>query len=101
MEKLKLTASQLLNIYGLLISKLEEWQLPNKKLPIDDEVFKGFVKNAILSIPLRLRIDNSTEKGKISQNDFEFLKTTILNGMFFDFIDMWHTILKRKFREDE
>ncbi|SDN71698.1 CRISPR-associated protein, Csx11 family [Desulfonauticus submarinus] len=101
LEKLKLTASQLLNVYGLLISKLEEWQLPNKKLPIDDNVFEDFIKNAILSIPLRLKIASNTEKGKITRDDFEFLKATIMNGMFFDFIDMWHTILKRKFKEDE
>ncbi len=101
LEELKLTASQLLNVYGLLISKLQEWQLPKDKLPIKDETFNEFVENTILSIPLRLKISEITEKGKISQDDFKFLKKTILNGIFFDFIDLWHTILKRKFREDE
>ena len=99
--QLKLSASQLLNIYGLLISKLEEWQLLKDKLPIEDETFIALVESSILSVPLRLKISSSTGKGKITKDDFKFLKKMILNGIFFDFVDMWHTILKRKFMEEE
>ncbi len=101
LEKLSLTASQLLNLYGLLIAEIQEWGLDRvEKLPIEDLNFKDLIKNSILSIPLRLKISDTTKKGEITQKDFEFFKDSILNGMFFDLIDMWHTVLKRKFKEE-
>jgi len=102
LNKLKLTSSQLLNVYGMLIEKLQNWEIDKTdNLPITDKPFEEFVENAILSIPFRLKLKEETKKGQISRKDFEFLKKTMLNGVFFDFIDMWHTVLKRKFTEEE
>jgi len=108
-NQLSLTTSQIMNLYGLLISKMQEWKLDEQKwkldeveeLRINEPAFEQFVENSILSIPLRLKISDVTEKGKITQQDFEFFKKSILNGIFFDLIDMWHTILKRKFKEED
>ncbi len=100
-EQLSLTTSQIMNLYGLLISKIQEWRLDEiTYFPIDDSAFKEFVKNSILSIPLRLKISDATKKGEITKEDFEFFEKSILNGVFFDLIDMWHTVLKRKFKEE-
>jgi hypothetical protein len=99
---LSLTASQLLNAYGLLIAKIQEWKIDEtSNLPINDAVFEEFVSNMILSIPFRLKKDSVTQKGKIKDEDFEFLKKCMLNGVFIDFVDMWHTVLNRKFKEEE
>ena len=100
-RQLSLTTSQIMNLYGLLISKMQEWKLDEVgELPINDSAFEQFVKNSILSIPLRLKISDTTEKSEITQEDFEFFKDSILNGLFFDLIDMWHTVLKRPFKEE-
>ncbi len=102
LARLKLTPSQLLNAYELLIDKMQHWEIDKTdKLPIEDSIFEDFVENIILSNPFRLKIKDETGKGQITEKDFEFLKSTILNGVFFDFIDMWHTVLKRKFTEEE
>ncbi|WP_022854097.1 CRISPR-associated protein Csx11 [Thermodesulfatator atlanticus] len=102
LNKLKLTSSQLLNAYGMLIEKLQNWEVDKTdNFPITDRLFEEFVENVILSIPFRLKLKEETKKGQISRKDFEFLKKTMLNGVFFDFIDMWHTVLKRKFNEEE
>ena len=67
-----------------------------------NEVFKEFVENTITSVPLRLKVvDKESDKGKISEEDFEFLKDSIMSGLFFDFVDLWHTILKQKFEEEK
>ncbi len=102
LNKLKLTSSQLLNAYGMLIEKLQNWEIDKTdKFPITDRPFEEFVENVILSIPFKLKLKEEKKKGQISRKDFEFLKKTMLNGVFFDFIDMWHTVLKRKFTEEE
>ena len=102
LEQLSLSASQLLNAYGLLIAKIQEWKIDGtSNLPINDAVFEEFVSNIILNIPFRLKKDSVTQKGKIRDEDFEFLKKCMLNSVFIDFIDMWHTVLKRKFKEEE
>ena len=102
LEQLSLSASQLLNAYGLLIAKIQEWKIDGtSNLPINDAVFEEFVSNIILNIPFRLKKDLVTQKGKIRDEDFEFLKKCMLNSVFIDFIDMWHTVLKRKFKEEE
>ncbi|SNR89526.1 CRISPR-associated protein Csx11 [Desulfurobacterium atlanticum] len=102
LNKLKLTSSQLLNAYGMLIGKLQNWEIDKTdNFPITDKPFEEFVENVILSIPFRLKLKEETKKGQISRKDFEFLKKAMLNGVFFDFIDMWHTVLKRKFYEEE
>jgi CRISPR-associated Csx11 family protein len=99
-NKLNLTTTQMMNLYGMLISKLEEWNLENINTLKKDEAFEKFVENTIKSTPLRLKVvDEETAKGKINKKDYKFLKESILNGMFFDFIDLWHTILKFKFEE--
>ncbi len=101
-DKLQLTSSQLLNGYELFISKLQEWEIDKiESLPIADNIFKEFIESVILNNPFRLKIKEDTKKGQINRDDFNFLKKTILNGVFFDFIDMWHTVLKRKFKEDK
>lgn len=97
-EKLGLTTSQVMNLYEMLIAKIEEWDL--KELS-RDETFKKFVENAIKSTPLRLIVINGeSERGKISKEDYEFLKASIMNGIFFDFVDLWHTVLKEKFGKE-
>ena len=85
-----LTNTQIMNLYELLISKIEDWNLKNIEELKENEEFKKFVENAILDIPLRL-------KSKIDNNKKEFLINSILNGLFFDFVDLWHTILKKDF----
>lgn len=99
-NQLSLTSSQIMNLYEFLISKIQQWELDKVNLPMDDSAFKEFVENSILSVPLRLKISEKTKKGEITTNDFELLKNSILSGIFFDLIDMWHTILKRKFKEE-
>lgn len=99
-NKLNLTTTQVMNLYEMLISKFEEWNLENINALKNDEAFEKLVENSIKSTPLRLKVVNEeTSKGKINKEDYEFLKESILNGMFFDFIDLWHTILKFKFDE--
>jgi len=111
-QKLELTNTQIMNLYEMLISKLDEWgiseppsELKNSKNEEDKEraeVFEKLVENAIRDMPLRLKVvDGESGKGKISKEDFEFLKDSIMNGLFFDFVDLWHTILKLDFKEDK
>ncbi len=111
-QKLGLTTTQIMNFYEMLMAKLEEWEIrkpPAELLSSEDEkdkekakVFENLVENAIKSIPLRLEVvDEESGKDKISKGDFEFLKDSIMSGLFFDFVDLWHTILKKKFEEDE
>jgi len=100
-QKLRLTTTQIMNLYEMLISKIEDWGLKGVE-DLKDDAFEKLVENAIKSAPLRLKVvDGESGKGKISKQDFEFLKAAILNGMFFDFVDLWHTILKKKFEEGE
>jgi len=107
-EKLELKTTQIMNLYEMLIAKLEEWNICKPSIELLNSsdnnernigvVFEKFVENAIKSVPLRLEVvDNDSRKGKISKDDFEFLKYSILSGLFFDFIDLWHTILKKDF----
>jgi len=100
-EKLELTTTQVMNLYEMLMSKIEEWDLKDVKKLKNDELFKRFVDNAIKDIPLRLKVvdGKKSSKGKIVREDYEFLKNSILSGMFFDFVDLWHTILKFEFKK--
>ena len=100
-EKLELTTTQVMNLYEVLMSKIEEWGLKDIEKLKKDKAFEKFVDNTIKSIPLRLKVieGEETGKGKITKEDYEFLRDSILNGMFFDFVDLWHTILKFKFKE--
>jgi len=100
-EKLELTTAQVMNLYEMLINKIEKWNLKDVDKLKKDETFEKFVDNAIKSIPLRLKVveGEETRKGKIEKEDYKFLKTTIMNGMFFDFVDLWHTILKFEFKK--
>jgi len=110
-DKLELTTSQIINLYELLIGKLEEWGVREVPVELKDnennkkmyKLFEEFVENAVISIPLRLKVVDSSEssKGRISREDFEFFKNAILNGLFFDFVDLWYTILKFKFEDGE
>ncbi len=111
-KKLRLTPTQIMNLYEMLISKLEEWNIRGPPLELlyeSDEkkkqkgkTFEKLVENAILDIPLRLEIiDGESSEGKISKKDFEFLKYSIMSGLFFDFVDLWHNILKKEFGGDE
>ncbi len=111
-QRLGLTTTQVMNLYEMLIAKLEEWNIRKPPLELmysDNEedkkkakVFEKFVENAIKSVPLRLDIiKDESRRGKISKEDFEFLKDTIMSGLFFDFVDLWHTILKKKFEEGD
>ncbi len=99
MDKLRLTTTQVMNLYEMLIEKIEDWNLMDVDKLRNDGTFEMLVKNAIKSVPLRLKVvkDGESGNGKISKKDYEFLKESILNGMFFDFVDLWHTILKEKF----
>jgi CRISPR-associated Csx11 family protein len=110
-QKLGLTTTQIMNLYEMLMAKLEEWEIrkppvelknsKNEKDKEKAEVFEKLVENAIKDIPLRLEvIDGESDKGKISKEDFEFLKDSIMSGLFFDFVDLWHTILKLDFKEN-
>ncbi len=108
-QKLGLTTTQIMNLYEMLIAKIEEWgirrpliELLNSKKEDKEkvQVFEKLVENTIKDAPLRLEVVNGdTKKGKISKEDYEFLKESILNGMFFDFVDLWHTILKFEFEK--
>jgi len=100
-EKLELTATQVMNLYEVLMSKIEEWDLKDVEKLKKDEAFKKFVDNAIKSIPLRLKVveGEETSKGEIAKEDYEFLKNSIQNGLFFDFVDLWYTILKFEFKK--
>lgn len=111
-EKLRLTTTQVMNLYEMLMAKLEEWDIRNPPIELlnssDEnekkigEVFEKFVDNAIKDVPLRLEVvDGESNRGKISKDDFEFLKHSILTGLFFDFVDLWHTILKKGFGGEE
>ena len=102
-EKLELTTTQVMNLYEMLVDRLEEWDLKDVEKLRKDTVFEKLVDNAIKSTPLRLEVVESeeTRKGVISKEDFEFLKNSIMSGLFFDFVDLWHTILKRDFGGDE
>jgi len=111
-KKLGLTTTQIMNLYEMLMIKLEEWEIhkpptelknsKNEKDKEKAEVFEKLVENSIKDIPLRLEvIDGESDKGKISKEDFEFLKDSIMSGLFFDFVDLWHTILKLDFKEKE
>ncbi len=93
-NKYNLTNTQIMNLYELLISKIDEWGLKNVEELKNNKEFKKFVENAILDVPLNL-------KGKITDNDKEFLINSILNGLFFDFVDLWHTILKKDLGGDK
>lgn len=99
MDKLRLTTTQVMNLYEMLIEKIEDWNLMDVDKLRNDGTFEMLVENAIKSVPLRLKVvkDGESGNGKISKKDYEFLKESILNGMFFDFVDLWHTILKEKF----
>ncbi len=111
-EKLELTTTQIMNLYEMLISKLNEWEIrkppaellnsENKENKEKAKVFERLVDNAIKSTPLRLKVVESeeTRKGRITKEDYEFLKNLIMSGLFFDFVDLWHTILKRDFGGD-
>ena len=100
-EKLELTTTQVMNLYEMLMDKIEEWDLKDVGELKKDEAFKKFVDNAIKSIPLRLKVveGEKTRKGRITKEDYEFFRNSILNGMFFDFVDLWHTILKFEFKK--
>ena len=102
-EKLELTTTQVMNLYEMLVDRVEEWDLKDVEKLRKDTVFEKLVDNAIKSTPLRLKVVESeeTRKGVISKEDFEFLKNSIMSGLFFDFVDLWHTILKRDFGGDE
>ena len=109
---LDLTTTQIMNLYEMLISKLNEWEIrkppaellnsENKENKEKAKVFERLVDNAIKSTPLRLKVVESeeTRKGRITKEDYEFLKNLIMSGLFFDFVDLWHTILKRDFGGD-
>jgi len=101
-EELKLTTTQVMNLYEMLMNKIEEWDLKGVDKLKKDEAFEKFVDNAIKSIPLRLKVvdGKKSSKGKITKEDYEFLKNSILTGMFFDFVDLWHTILKRELKKE-
>jgi len=101
LEKLKLTTGQILNAYETMMTRIKEWKLDEVDLPIKDETFAEFVEGIILNIPFRLKKSDTTGVGKINKGDFIFLKDSILSGLFIDFVDMWHTVLKRKFYERE
>lgn len=100
-EKLELTTTQVMNLYEMLMSKIEEWKLRDVERLRNDKAFEKFVDNAIKSIPLRLKVvdGKKSSKGKIAKEDYEFLKNSIMSGMFFDFVDLWHTILKFEFKK--
>ncbi len=102
-EKLELTTTQIMNLYEMMMDKIEEWDLKDVEKLKKDATFEKFVNNAIRSIPLRLKVVDSgkSEKDRITREDYELLKATIMNGMFFDFVDLWHTVLKEKFEKKE
>ncbi len=101
LKKLNLTSSQIFNAYEVLMNKILEWELDEEELPLKDKIFEEFVEGVIFNVPLRLKKSKETSAGKISEEDYKFLKNSVLSGLFFDFIDLWHTILKRKFEEEK
>ncbi|WP_457753983.1 CRISPR-associated protein Csx11 [Thermococcus sp.] len=111
-EELELTSSQIMKFYELLIGKMEDWRIRKPPIKLKDSnkkeehelysLFEKFVENAIRDVPLRLKVVDGEKsvKSKITKGDYEFLKNSVMSGLFFDFIDLWHTILKFKFKKE-
>lgn len=97
-KEYNLTNTQIMNLYELLISKIEEWEIKNVDKLKNNKEFRKFVENSILDIPLRLK---TKIKKREDEENKEFLINSILNGLFFDFVDLWHAILKKDFGGDE
>lgn len=96
-SKTGLTTTQVLNAYEMLIGTLEDWELKELSLMNNSFEFKNLVECAIRDVPLNLSTGDLTKKGQITREDFNFLSNCMMNGMFCDYVDLVHTILKKEF----
>ena len=97
-QKKKINTSQIQNFESVLISKIEEWGLndiyfdqKNKKM----ELFQALIEDSIigiLDIPKMIKKDEQL----IKNPDFESIKQSVLSGLFFDVIELYMSIMKRK-----
>ncbi|MFQ6089404.1 MAG: hypothetical protein ACE5K0_10950, partial [Candidatus Methanofastidiosia archaeon] len=88
-QRKKLTSSQINNFQTLLVSKIEEWGLKDVYFDKDNEKMRKFeklVEDSIIRI-LEIKRDN---------HHFEFIKQSVLSGLFFDVIELFMTIMKEK-----
>ncbi len=84
--KKKNTISQLHNFRTIIASKVEEWGK-------EDGALEEFVADSIIHI---LKIKKSIRKnGNEAKNpNFDFIKNAVLSGMFFDMMEIYHSITK-------
>ncbi len=96
-SKTGLTTTQVLNAYEMLFGTLEDWELKELSLMNNSIEFKNLVECAIRDVPLNLSTGDLTKKDQITREDFNFLSNCMMNGMFCDYVDLVHTILKKEF----
>ena len=92
----KMTASQLQNFHALLVSKIEEWNLRSLS-EIRGDIFKKLVEDSIINI---LDIQREIKKDD-KLTDFEFIRESVLSGLFFDVFELYVTIMKQELEGDE
>ena len=91
-----MTASQLQNFHALLVSKIEEWNLRSLS-EIRGDIFKKLVEDSIINI---LDIQREIKKDD-KLTDFEFIRESVLSGLFFDVFELYVTIMKQELEGDE
>lgn len=92
--KKKNTTSQLHNFRTLIASKMEEWGVE------DRTTLEKFVEDSIIRV---LQINRTIMKdGETRENPrFEFVKNSVLSGLFFDMMEIYHSITKTLKEERE
>ena len=84
----KLTDTKLNNIQSLLANKFKKWELD--KISYEDERWKKW--EGFIDAVLKRNIDIDTSK-------LDFIKETINSGLFFDCLELYYKILKKKLKE--
>ncbi|NJD75758.1 MAG: CRISPR-associated protein Csx11 [Candidatus Methanoperedens sp.] len=85
--KKKNTTSQLHNFRTLIASKIEEWGVE------DRATLEKFVEDSIIRV---LRINRTIMEDEEPKENpmFEFVKNSVLSGLFFDMMEIYHSITK-------
>ncbi len=87
----KLTNTKLCNIESLLATKFEEWRLKEKDKDSQEwQIWKKLIETTLMK-----------EFGwKKNENNFKFVKQTIISGIFFDCLELNLRILKKRIKEE-
>ena len=84
--KKKNTISQLHNFRTIIASKIEEWEK-------EDSALEEFVTDSIIHI-LKIRRSITKNGNEVRNPNFDFIKNTVLSGIFFDMMEIYHSITK-------